>query len=140
MGKRADVQATAPDVDIRDALALTRHVGDFDALRTQAFSYANLPASPYRAPGGRELGKDVSLWHRGAVVLAFNIHFQSALFSDHPGRGRTFTHQVRDGDFMAVDSQAHGSKRRDEGHDQQDQRQQNQAEEGLHLVEIIASG
>ena len=76
---------------------------------------------------------------RGAVVLPFYIQFQSALFSDHTGRSRALSHQIGHGDFVAVDGQAHGSERGDQRHDQQDQRQQDQAEEGFHLSEIIVA-
>ena len=107
----ADVQATAANVDIRDALTLARHIRDFDALGAQALGHPNLPAAPYLAPPGRQLGEDFSFRHGGTVILAFDVDLQSALLGDHASCGRSMAHQVRDRDFMAVDCQAHGSKR-----------------------------
>ena len=47
-------------------------IGDRDSLRAQALSDADLPASPYLASGGRELGQDFSFRHCGTVILALH--------------------------------------------------------------------
>ncbi len=128
----AYIQTAAPDIDVGGALGLADDIGDGDALRAKTLGHAYLPALTHLASGGRKLGEDLSFRDRGAVVLAFYIQFQSFLLSDHTGCGRALAYQVGDGDFVAVDGQAHGGERGDQRHHQQDQRQQDQSEERLH--------
>ena len=90
LGDGADIQTTAADVDVGGPLALSDHIGNGHALRSQALGHADLPAPPHLASGGRELRQDFSFRDGGAVVLAFDGEFQAVLLCDHAGCRGTF--------------------------------------------------
>ena len=139
LGDGANVQTAAADVDIGGTLALSDHIGNGHALRSQALGHADLPAPPHLASGGWELRQDFSFRNGGAVVLAFDVQFQAVLLCDHAGCRGTFPYQVGYGDFVAMDGQAHGGERGNQGHHQQEQRQQDKPEKRLHQRDYSCS-
>ena len=129
---RPNLQPAAADINVGGTLALPDYVRDGDTLRSQAFGDADLPAPPHLASGRRNLRQNFPFRHRGAVILPLDVQFQSTLFGDYASHRWTLSHQIRHCDLVAMNGQAHRSERRDQCHDEQDQRQQEQSEKGFH--------
>ena len=129
---RAESEAAAPNVQYGSTFALPGDIGYGDALRAQATGDTNGPTAAHLRPGRGHLGDDFSFRNISAVEFALDHQLQSGSGAGVLGFGRSHADDLRNSDFAAVDGEAHGRERRDEGDGHENQRQQYDSKEAAH--------